>query len=48
MILYTTMPQELIFQTPESDYGKQTVIEYREGFRCLSKWMKTMIIVLFR
>ena len=29
MILYTTMPQELIFQTDESDFGKQTVIQYQ-------------------
>ena len=34
MILYTTMPQEIIFQTPESEYGKQTVIEY-EGIPVL-------------
>ena len=29
MILYTTMPQELVFQTDESDFGKQTVIQYQ-------------------
>ena len=34
MILYTTMPQEIIFQTPESEYGKQTVIQY-EGIPLL-------------
>ncbi|WP_394232472.1 YlzJ-like family protein [Niallia oryzisoli] len=28
MILYTTMPQELIFQTEELEYEKQKVIEY--------------------
>ncbi len=28
MILYTTMPQELVFQTPESEFGKQSVVEY--------------------
>ena len=34
MILYTTMPQELIFQTDAIEYGKQTVIEY-EGISVL-------------
>ncbi len=29
MILYTTMPQELVFPTDESDFGKQTVIQYQ-------------------
>lgn len=29
MILYTTMPQELIYQTDESEYGKQLLIEYQ-------------------
>ena len=28
MILYTTMPQELVFQTPESDFGKQSVVQF--------------------
>ncbi len=27
MILYTTMPQELIFQTDEQEYSKQTIID---------------------
>lgn len=34
MILYTTMPQELIFQTPESEFSKQTIIHY-EGIPLL-------------
>jgi hypothetical protein len=34
MILYTTMPQELVFQTPESEFGKQSVMEY-EGIPLL-------------
>jgi hypothetical protein len=34
MILYTTMPQELIFQTLEAEYSKQTVIQY-EGIPVL-------------
>lgn len=29
MILYTTMPNELIFQTPVEDYAKQSVINYQ-------------------
>jgi hypothetical protein len=29
MILYTTMPQELIFQTAVDDYMKQSVINYQ-------------------
>ncbi|WP_071395280.1 YlzJ-like family protein [Bacillus tuaregi] len=28
MILYTTMPQELVYQTQESEYEKQKVIDY--------------------
>lgn len=28
MILYTSMPQELIFQTPAEDYEKQSIINY--------------------
>ncbi len=34
MILYTTIPQELIFQTDELEYGKQTMIDY-EGIPLL-------------
>ncbi|MCQ6274158.1 YlzJ-like family protein [Bacillus sp. V3B] len=34
MILYTTMPQELIFQTDESEFSKQTIIQY-EGIPLL-------------
>ena len=34
MILYTTMPQELIFQTDELEYSKQTMIDY-EGIPLL-------------
>ena len=34
MILYTTMPQELIFQTPVSEFGKQEIIQY-EGIPLL-------------
>jgi hypothetical protein len=34
MILYTAMPQELIFQTSEEEYGKQTMIDY-EGIPLL-------------
>jgi hypothetical protein len=29
MILYTSMPQELIFQTPTEEYTKQSVINYQ-------------------
>ena len=28
MILYTTMPQEIVFPTDETAYGKQIVIDY--------------------
>lgn len=28
MILYTSMPQELIFPTPMEDFAKQSVINY--------------------
>lgn len=28
MILYTTMPQELVFQTISSEYEKKMVVEY--------------------
>nr|WP_295971618.1 YlzJ-like family protein [uncultured Bacillus sp.] len=28
MILYTTMPQELIFQTPSSKFAMQEIIQY--------------------
>lgn len=28
MILYTMMPQELVFQTPVTEYGKQEIIHY--------------------
>ena len=34
MILYTTMPQDLIFQTEAMEYGKHTVIDY-EGIPLL-------------
>jgi hypothetical protein len=34
MILYTTMPQELVFQTQESEFGKQEIIQY-EGIPLL-------------
>jgi hypothetical protein len=29
VILYTTMPQELIFPTEQDAYGKQTMITYK-------------------
>lgn len=34
MILYTTMPQELVFQTISSEYEKKMVVEY-EGIPLL-------------
>ncbi|MBB6444215.1 YlzJ-like family protein [Bacillus benzoevorans] len=34
MILYTTMPQELVYQTPVSEFGKQEIIQY-EGIPLL-------------
>ncbi|KAA9025819.1 YlzJ-like family protein [Niallia endozanthoxylica] len=34
MILYTTMPQELVYQTQESEYAKQKVIDF-EGIPLL-------------
>jgi hypothetical protein len=34
MILYTTMPQELIFQTDPSEYEKQKIVQY-EGIPLL-------------
>ena len=34
MILYTAMPQELIFQTDEREYEKQSIINY-EGIPLL-------------
>jgi hypothetical protein len=34
MILYTTMPQELIFPASESEFSKQTMIQY-EGIPLL-------------
>lgn len=27
MILYTMMPQELIYQTPDSEFGKQKIVD---------------------
>jgi hypothetical protein len=28
MILYTSMPHELVFQTPIEDYGKQSIVNF--------------------